>query len=485
MRGAKLVITLLSLLSIGAAGCERAPETAGEPACKELRGTPPRKPVPVVILLNDAQRRDRAGVYGGRARTPAFDAFARANLIFRQAFTQAPWTRPSVATLFTGLLPSQHGVGMEERTDPPTARALASELTTLAELLQASGYQTAAFVSNPWMSWRFGFQQGFDAYYDSFIWDYPGEEISKTALEWLATEAAPDRPFFLYLHFIDSHRPYPPLPIAEIDANRERVAADPRRDLSEHAKEELRELVQVEGGDPAAAARVEPSVTLLEMAYERGIEEFDRALALFLDGLARNPAADRAVVIVTSDHGEAFYVRGYGNHGQGLYDDELAIPLAMRLPGISGPPDGVDCQVGLVDILPTLCSYLGIACPAQLAGRSLIDQGASDPRFLLAEAVGSQPRHRAIRGRRYKLIYEPGHPPGGARENPYLLYDVVADPEERTDLLASGDARSREIAERMRPILLAPAPPGPQLTLRLVPFDEDTAERLRELGYVQ
>jgi arylsulfatase len=481
MRGAKLVITLLG---IGAAGCGRAPEIAGEPACDELRGTPPRAPVPVVVLLNDAQRRDRAGVYGGHARTPAFDAFARANLLFRRAYSQAPWTRPSVATLFTGLLPSQHGVGMEERTVPPTARALASELTTLAELLQAAGYQTAAFVSNPWMSRRFGFEQGFDAYYDSFMWDYPGEEISKAALEWLAT-AAPDRPYFLYLHYLDSHRPYPPLPMEEIDANRERVASDPQRELPPHAMEELQALVQVEGADPAAAARVEPSVTLLEMAYERGIEEFDRALALFLEGFAKTRAADRAVMIVTSDHGEAFYVRGYGNHGQGLYDDELAIPLAMRLPGISGPPGGVECQVGLVDLLPTLCSYLGIACPAQLAGRSLIDAGASTPRFLLAEAVGSQPRHRAVRGRRYKLIYEPGNPPDGPRPNPYLLYDIAADPEERTDLLASGDARTREIAERMQAILRAPLPPGPRLTHRLVPFEEDTEKRLRALGYVQ
>jgi len=481
MRGAKLVMILVS---IGAAACGRASEIAGEPACGELRGTPPREPVPVVVILNDAERRDRAGVYGGHARTPAFDAFARANLLFLRAYSQAPWTRPSVATLFTGLLPSQHGVGMEAWTPPAAARALASELTTLAELLQAAGYHTAAFVSNPWMSRRFGFQQGFDAYHDTFEWQYPGEEISKEALRWLAT-VPPDQPFFLYLHFLDSHRPYPALPMEEINASKERVAADPHRELPAYAKEELRTLVQVEGADPQTAAQVEPSVTLLEMAYERGIEDFDRALALFLDGFARSWAADRAAVIVTSDHGEALYARGYGNHGQGLYDDELAIPLAARLPGISGPPGGVSCQVGLVDLMPTLCSYLGIACPAQLAGQSLIDAGTSPPRFLVAEAVGSQPRHRAIRGERYKLIYEPGNPPDGPRANPFRLFDIVADPEERSELLASGDARNREIAERMQAILLAPPPPGPQLTERLVPFEGDTEQRLRALGYVQ
>ena len=480
MRGAKLFMTLLS---IGATACGCAPEIAGEPACGELRGTPPREPVPVVIIVNDAQRRDRAGVYGGHARTPAFDGFARANLLFLRAFSQAPWTRPSVATLFTGLSPSQHGVGLEERTDPPTARALAGELTTLAEVLQAAGYRTAAFVANPWMSRRFGFEQGFDAYNYSDQWEFPGEAISEEALQWLAT-VPPDQPFFLYLHFLDSHRPYPALPMEEIEAHQERVAADPRRELSAQAKEELRALVRVEGTDPEAAARVEPSVTLLEMAYERGIEDFDRALARFLDGFERRRAADRAVVIVTSDHGEAFYTRGYGNHGQGLYDDELAIPLAARLPGISGPPGGVSCQVGLVDLMPTLCSYLGMTCPAQLAGRSLIDVSPSAPRFLVAEAVGSQPRHRAIRGQRYKLIYEPGNPPDGARADPYRLYDIVADPEERSELLASGDARSREIAERMRAILLAPPPPGPRLSERLVPFEDDTEERLRALGYV-
>jgi arylsulfatase A-like enzyme len=469
---------------MGAAACGSAPEIAGEPACGELRGRPPREPVPVVVILNDAERRDRAGIYGGHARTPAFDAFARANLLFLRAYSQAPWTRPSVATLFTGLLPSQHGVGMEAPSDPPTARALASEVTTLAELLRSAGYQTTAFVSNPWMNRRFGFEQGFDLYYDSFAWSYPGQAISEAALQWLAS-APPDQPFFLYLHFLDSHRPYPALAMEAIEANRERIAADPQRVLSEHAKEELRALVQVEGTDAATAAKVEPNVTLLEMAYERGVEDFDRALGLFLDGFARSWAADRAVVIVTSDHGEAFYQRGYGNHGQGLFDDELAIPLAARLPGISGPPGGVSCQVGLVDLLPTLCGYLGIACPAQLVGRSLIDPDGSAPRFLVAEAVGSQPRHRAIRGERYKLIYEPDHPPDGARANPYRLYDIVADPEERNDLLASGDARSREIAERMRAILLAPPPPGPQLTERRVPFEVETEEQLRALGYLE
>lgn len=473
-----LAVTLL-------ASCRAAPgpeALAGAPICRELEGSAAASRVPVVVILNDTMRRDRMGAYGGSASTPSFDAFARQNLLFRQVYSSAPWTRPAVASLFTGLLPSQHGVGFESERDPERARALPDELTTFAEVLRDAGYRTAAFVSNPWMDEKFGFRQGFDVYDDSFArWGYPGTALSDAALRWLEG-VPPGEPYFLYVHYLDSHRPYPPLDVASLAARADRIEAGPRPKLSPRARAELRALVRVEG----ATARVEPTITHVAMAYEKGIERFDRALGRFLEGFAKRPDAAVAAIVVTSDHGEALYDRGYGNHGQGLYDDELAIPLAVRLPGITGPRNGVDCLAGIVDVMPTLCEYLGVECPGQLFGRSLLGGAAAagEPRYLVSEGVGGQPSHRAVRNERFKLLYEPGRPPGGPRPNPWLLYDVTRDPQERTNLLAGDSEAVRGIFERLQMVLRAPPPGGPAAGAP-VPIDPAVGERLRELGYAE
>jgi arylsulfatase A-like enzyme len=463
--------------------------TEGEGPCRELRGAA-REPHPsVVLVVNDTMRRDRLGVYGGKARTPAFDAFARNALRFDAAYTQAPWTRPAMASLFSGLLPSQHGVGMEIGDERKTPRALAPGIVTLAEMLHGAGYRTAGFVANPWMEPRFGFDQGFDVYDASFArWGVgegdaklPGSAVSDRALAWLAT-VPEGTPYLLFVHYLDSHRPYPALDLADLERQRERVAASGAP--PEALQAELRSIVHVRGAPGSPPPLVEPRVALAEMAYEKGIEQFDAALAKLLDGLAARPDAARTAVIVTSDHGEALFERGYGNHGRGLHDDELAIPLAMRLPGVTGPHDGVQCLTGLVDVLPTLCTYLGLACPANLAGQDLLAQRAGR-RFLVSEAVGTAPRHRAIRNRRWKLLWQPDGAPDGPRADPYSLYDMASDPGEQHDLAGATDPALRRALDELRRSLAAAGPEHPLFDAPNVSVDRPVEERLRALGYVQ
>jgi arylsulfatase len=473
-----------------AIGCSRDAHVEGVGPCTELRGAAREAKVPVVLVVNDTMRRDRLGVYGGPARTPAFDAFARENLRFDDAFSQAPWTRPAMASLFSGLLPSQHGVGMERGGDRAAPRALADEITTLAEVLRDAGYRTAAFVSNPWMETRFGFDQGFEVYDTSFArWGLdneeaklPGVEVSAKALDWLAT-VPPATPYFLFVHYLDSHRPYPSLHVQELAAHQQQIRSD-QRVLDERARRELAMLVRVEGKPGAAAPLVEPNLSMLEMAYDKGIEHFDFALARLLEGLARSEEGRRAAVIITADHGEALYERGYGNHGRGLHDDELAIPLAMKLPGVVGPKDGVGCLTGLVDVLPTLCTYLGIACPENLAGHDLLAPRASR-RYMVSEAVGVAPRHRAIRNERWKLIWQPDGAPEGERTNPYSLYDIEGDPGERRDLVDAADPELHAIARQLEAELQAAGPAQPVHQAPVVEIEKPVEERLRQLGYVE
>lgn len=481
-RGALAGAALLAAVACGPDAAVR-----GEPACHALRWDGASRRIPVVLIVNDTMRRDRTGAYGGPADTPAFDRFAREHLLFAQAYTQAPWTRPSIATLFTSLYPSQHGMTAHPSEGKQLLTALSEDHHTLAEAFRDAGYRTAAFVANPWMNPRLGFAQGFDHYEDAEHWRSRGSQLSRRALRWLS-EVPEGEPFFLYLHYLDSHRPYPQLSLDEIRDHAEEIRADDR-ELSERAAWEIQRVVRVGAQDSLAAGLAERKLVLLEMAYDKGVERFDAALGLLIEGLARSWAGERAAVIVTSDHGEALFARGYGNHGLGLYDDEAAVPLAARLPGVEADEHPIRCLVGLIDLMPTLCHYLALPCPGPLFGRSLLP-GADVPgregrRFVVTEGVAGRPGHRSVRNASFKLLWQPLGAPDAGRGSPYSLYDMAADPGERDDLLARDAPGARARAEALQAALHDAVPPLAPPPGRPVELDVELRERLRALGYLE
>jgi arylsulfatase A-like enzyme len=449
----------------------------------------------VVFILSDTLRRDRLGIHGGDARTPNFDAFARENLWFVAASSQAPWTKPSVATLFTGLYPSQHGVVSHPRLRKDDGElasdVLGEERVTLAEALSAAGYQTAAFVSNPWLQSALGFAQGFEVYDDSFAANQtPGEVVSEAGLGWLAGRAGDARPFFLYLHYMDAHAPYQLISDEALERRREAIASD-RRPVPPRVRAAIARRARDRRGAPLAATGVPPNLELMELVYDQGVERFDAVLGRLLARLDALPEARDAAIVLTSDHGEALFERGWGSHGHGLFEDEVGVPLAMRLPGVES--DGpVECPVGLVDLRASLCDYLGVPCPGADQGRSIFAPEAPRPgaptRVVLSEAVIGHPGYRAVREGRYKLIYRPaGRGAEGARADRrgYALFDLVEDPAETRDLLAGEPTpEAREIFQRLQQRLdsdiadlAAPAPESASL-------DDATRARLEALGYL-
>jgi arylsulfatase len=446
----------LLLASASLSACGREIRESGHPACRAIERAEDAGGWNVVLVVAGGLRRDRVGAYGGPARTPAFDAFAARELLFERARSQAPWSKPSVATLFTSLHPSQHGVASHpfpqqsfahQTFSAPVGRAdvLAPELATLAELLRGAGWRTAAFVANPWLDRRFGFDQGFEHYDDSAArWGQPGGEIARAALRWLA-RLGPDERFFLYVHTVDSQRPYGLLDWNEVLARADELAADPRP-LPPGARAVFQSLRFAQHYARPGALR--PSLALLEMAYDSGVESFDAALGELLDGLRASPAWERSAVLVTSDHGEPLFEHGHANRGAGLFESELAIPLAARLPGTSARAGRIDCAVGLVDVMPTLCAVLGVACPEPVFGRSFVAVAGAPAedgeRFGVAEGAIGHPRNRALIGRRYKLVHEPdGAQRPRATDMPWELYDLVADPGETHDLLGDDFIPSR------------------------------------------
>ncbi|MCP4241027.1 MAG: sulfatase [Myxococcota bacterium] len=322
------------------------PELVGEHRCAQIHRSEAPTQRNVVMIVNDTMRRDAAGIYGGTAATPHFDRFADRNLLFENAFAQAPWTKPSIATLFTSLYPSQHlvisdpmlrkrGTGIGESFE---ADVLVAPLVTLAEVFSAAGYRTAAFVANPWLKARFGFAQGFEHYEDSFVdefgaWPPSGEALVEAALDWLR-ERDPDEPWFLYVHLLDSHGPYGSIDASEAAGLRPRLNAD-SRPVGRDGERIYRDM-RLSDGTPLQAAGFRLTRALLRKVYRIGIERFDRLFGELLAGLRKAPGWQQTAVIVTSDHGEAFFEHGWGLHGHGLHDDEAAIPLAARLPGVTG-----------------------------------------------------------------------------------------------------------------------------------------------------
>ncbi len=465
----------------------------GRAACPEL-GRDPAGPRArsLVMVIADALRRDRPGIYAGPVATPHFDAFAQANLLFDNASAQAPWTKPSIATLFTSLYPSQHRVssdpelqgafGVTRSKAVTVADVLGEDFVTLAEVLAANGARTGAVVANPWLIRRYGFAQGFEHYDDSLAaWDAPGRAVSEAALSWLAS-VPEGAPFFLYVHYLDPHRPY-----GRLDPSAARALEPDSRVLDAKGDQFVRDVLKLADGRSPTEAGVAPSAVLIERAYDLGVAHFDAALGALLDGIAAREDGAQIALVVTSDHGEGLYERGYGNHGGGLFELEVAIPLAMRLPGAKPARGRVDCLVGLVDLMPSLCDLLDAACPDHVAGRSLLDPGRAPTRFLVSEGVMTRPGNRAIRDRSHKLIHEPE----GRRDDrddlgPTSLYALGAAGEEGPDLLAGTGTRAEAVArrERLQQALAEAVPPYAAPPPERAPIDPAMRERLRALGYL-
>ncbi|MEN8160391.1 MAG: sulfatase [Myxococcota bacterium] len=451
-------------------------------------------PRSVVFVLVDTLRRDRLGAYGGSARTPVFDALAAEGLRFERAWANAPWTKPSIATLFTGLHPSQHGVVSHPRLrgdvsdEAALNDVLGSSHETLAEALAAAGWHTGGIVTNPWLGAAFGFAQGFASWDDTLAAnDAPGPRVSRAALRWIEALPDDDRPFFLYLHYMDPHEPYRMIPEAALAARRAAIEAD-ARPVEPAWQHGIGRLAVDERGQQIAARGVPNNLALLELAYDLGVEAFDRALGVLVDGLAAMPRAEDALLVLTSDHGQALYRRGWQGHGHGLFADETGIPLLMRGRGI---PVGVvvDCPVGLVDLRSTLCDLLGVACAGPDAGRSLLEPG-DESRIVLSEAVRMRPRHRAARDVRYTLLHEPdGRTPPTARAPTAArrLFDHVADPEGEEDLLAetSRSPAVEQALDRLTAALDHGIEPIDIEAPERVPLDAATRSRLEALGYAE
>ncbi|TNE90058.1 MAG: hypothetical protein EP330_09525 [Deltaproteobacteria bacterium] len=421
---------------------------------------PAERPNLVVVLL-DTVRADHLSVYGyERPTTPKLEAFAREAVVYERAWANSPWTRASVATLFTGQLPRRHGtVGRRD--------ALTDNVRLLAEVARSAGYDTASFVTNGNVGPAFGFDRGFETYHgysevrDSPTFHEPAENVVDDVAAWLARRDGDD-PFLLYVHLTDPHAPYaPPGPF------REAFAPDvPQGPIGSNPWVQARAALEV----PTTPEDVRHAVDL----YDAEIAYTDAQVGRLFDELRAAGAWEGSMVVVTSDHGEEFMEHGGWEHGQTLYHEVLDVPLIVRFPDGHAGREARRAQ--LVDVFPTLLGAAGV--PA-------------DPRDgvdLASAAQGLRPAHASVvLDSRDGDAYVAGdvkaidmlvdrRPGGPTRE----VYDLAKDPTELHDLHAADPAAHEPL---FAPILEKRGVKGHETST--VEMSPELEETLRALGYLE
>ncbi len=401
----------------------------------------------VLLIVVDTLRRDHLGVYGySRPTSPQLDRFAANAVRYDRAWSQAPWTTPSVAALLTSRQPSDLGITSVESTLPENA-------TLLSERLSAAGWKTGAVVSHRFVSRRWGFDRGFDSFDDDNALDHDAitsPAVTERALAFL--DAHRDEPFFLWVHYFDPHFAY-----------REHAAFAFERDApyAGPARPDMRfgSLLRMQATlGPADADE-------LVRRYDSEIAFTDAHVGRVLEHLTALGLDAHTLVVFTADHGEEFLDHSRLGHTKTLYEEVVAVPLLVRFPG--GAAGVVTTPVALVDVAPTILDALDLPADPHAAGRVLPRPGErGDPeRIVLTATERRQPKVAAM-AQGFKLIRS-------AVGDEY--YDLGADPDEVTPL---ADRSSGPFAQLERAIENLTSSAGATIEL-----SDDERERLGALGY--
>ena len=417
---------LLPLLGLALLACEPQQHThrPHDWASRELSALRARRDLNVLFVLVDTLRADRLGAYGYRRETsPRLDALAGRGVRFENVESQSSWTKTSMASLWTSRYPSQTGVLR-------VYHALPQGAIVPAEILRRAGFQTGGVVRNDWMQPTFGFDQGFDTYqrptsihpvaashHNPISERQETTDIDATDLAVAFIEKNRDRRFLLYIHYMDAH--------------------------------------QYLFSDETPTFGTE-----LSDYYDSSVHWTDHNIGILIDALERSDLTERTIIVVASDHGEAFKEHAMMGHSSNLHREVARVPLIIALPGaLEGVV--VPQQIANIDIWPTLLDVLGLPPLAGADGRSLVP-------LILAAAAGDEPGELSERslfaeldkrwaGRPdqepialtsvvdggYRLIRN-GSSPGKS-----LLYDLSVDPGEQRDIAAVEPERVAELEAKI------------------------------------
>ncbi len=408
--------------ALGACGSENEPLASGSAAGFD-----------VALITLDTTRADRLGAYGyEKAETPNLDRIGREGIRFADAISPAPLTLVAHASILTGLDPYHHGVrhNGQYRLDPSQV--------TLSEIMQESGFETAAFVSGFVLDSRYGLAQGFDLYDDRTeplpgqpfggLGERSAEAVTDAALAWLADRKS-SKPFFLWVHYYDPHAEYKPPPAF--------VSSSP---------------------------------------YDGEIAYMDSHIGRLLSKL--DEKKESLILIVAGDHGESFGEHSEYTHSRLLYETTQHVPLFLWSPALVSKPRVVDGVVGLVDIFPTVLDLMGIENRIPGDGISLRLAGREGERSVYVETMAPYLDNGwapllGLRRSRDKYIFAPRAE----------YYDLAADPDESDNLYDERVEAVAELAGELAETLEGTASAEAIAATATKP-DPESLRRLQALGYL-
>ena len=422
----------------------------------------------LVLISVDCLRADHVGTYGyHRETTPNIDKLAADGVVFETAISTSSWTIPAHMSMFTGLLPSFHGVTKIHKLD--------GAIPYLPELLARSGYHTSGVASWVYLSQAFGFERGFHIYEALVREETRANEVVDVAIE-QARRGEPQSQF-LFLHLFDPHAPY--LPKREL---LDRFGPRPA-DISDLHDEILR----------AGAAANEVKTKELVQLYDSEIAYVDKELGRFFDELKAMGLYHRSLIMLTADHGEAFYEHDHWQHTESLYEEIVRVPLIVKWPQPS-PKGRVKEPVSQVDIFASLLEVAGIPPPPTSArdlARFVREKArASDLEPAISEVTWSSPNNEtakiSFRTGERKYIATLSRSAGGEGVSRLVeeeLYDLVNDPRETRNLLPEAATDAGSFRRQMWTFLDKAKRSREGRRSQPVELDEATRERLRALGY--
>ena len=446
----------------------------------------------VVLVVIDTLRADALSPSNPTPRTesisPVIESLAQKGTRFDKAHAQAPWTRPSTASLFTGLYPASHGIVTP--FDP-----LDPSLQTMASMLQERGYQTVGFSANPQISAAFGFQNGFDRFWSSTtqlegksagvrllrkwglgkvegqpargVLHSTADDVNLAVKKWLNGNST-ERPTFLYVHYLDPHDPY--------TAPEDLLGQPSLAEVEEaplYASQELPPYPLAGSSLPRVSHQ---ELRELQRRYNTEIRFVDDRLGKMLEQLrAKGVYGEEDYLIITSDHGEEFYEHRQWQHGRSLYEEMIRVPLIVLGPTIARA-HVVQEPVELVDVLPTVAAWVGAPPPLEQHGENLFGD---------RKKVGSfshRPREQhpiwSLRIADQKVIWIQN-----GEQWVKLAFDLNVDPLEAHALEAEGGRPFLAMHQRLAELMESSSQYRRE-GIGAIELDASDAQGLEQLGYI-
>jgi arylsulfatase A-like enzyme len=439
---------------------------------------------PVILISLDTLRADHLGCYGyARKTSPNIDNLSADSALFLNTFSTSPWTLPAHVSLMTGLNCINHQVTQSDRRMDPS-------VPTLADKVRLRGFTTVAFTGGGYVSGLYGFSKGFDSY------NVRGDILSKTAAAELAEPAMAwiranrDKNFFMFLHTYQIHNPY--------------FTASPYNEAFLEPGDKLTDI-NMARYNREWRYKTEPE------AWRRNIMALYDAEILYTDAALIKPLVDtlkelglydRALIVLTADHGEEFFEHRSWLHTQGVYNEVLKVPLIIKLPRGDHRGQRVARWARLVDVMPTLLDEMGIpgggsysdgqSLSGFLTGPPSIEAGDERPFLSEIDADASEnhlPRKVALSLGRAKLIWNSDFtreqlafltfpPPPFKR---YEVYDLDQDPLEQRDVAQAKPELTRKLIGAMKDTYEQKT----KAVGKPAAMTDEIREQLKALGYIR